>query len=98
MQQRLTIARATLHDPSVLFLDEPFTGLDLQATNVLKSHLRELHTERRTIIMTTHDIACGLEMCDRVAIQNRGRWVSVEPVDRIDRDRFETLYTEMLGR
>ena len=98
MQQRLTIARATLHDPSVLLLDEPFTGLDLQATNVLKSHLRELHTERRTIIMTTHDIACGLEMCDRVAIQNRGRWVSVEPVDRIDRDRFETLYTEMLGR
>ena len=97
MQQRLTIARATLHDPSVLLLDEPFTGLDLQATNVLKSHLRELHTERRTIIMTTHDIACGLEMCDRVAIQNRGRWVSVEPVDRIDRDRFETLYTEMLG-
>jgi ABC-type dipeptide/oligopeptide/nickel transport system ATPase component len=48
--------------------------------------------------MTTHDIACGLEMCDRVAIQNRGRWVAVEPVDRIDRDRFETLYTEMLGR
>ena len=98
MQQRLTIARATLHDPSVLFLDEPFTGLDLQATNVLKAHLRELHTERRTVIMTTHDISCGLEMCDRVAIQNKGRLVLLEPIDRIDRDRFEILYTEMLER
>jgi heme exporter protein A len=96
MQQRLTIARATLHDPSVLFFDEPFTGLDLQATNVLKDHLHELHTGKRTLIMTTHDMSCGLEMCDRVAIQNKGRFAMLESIDRIDRENFEKLYTETL--
>jgi len=96
MQQRLTIARATLHDPSVLFFDEPFTGLDLQATNVLKDHLHELHTGKRTLIMTTHDMSCGLEMCDRVAIQNKGRFAMLESIDRIDRKNFEKLYTETL--
>ena len=96
MQQRLSIARATLHDPSILFLDEPFTGLDLQATNVLKEHLHKLHTGKRTLIMTTHDISCGLEMCDRVAIQNQGKFVLMESLDHIDRENFENIYAEVL--
>ena len=98
MQQRVTIARATLHDPSVLFLDEPFTGLDLQATNVLKEYLHELHTVKRTLIMTTHDISCGLEMCDKVAVQSKGKFVLLESLDRIDRENFENLYMEALDR
>ena len=56
MLQRLSIARAILHDPSILFLDEPFTGLDLHASNILKKHLQRLHDRRRTILMITHDI------------------------------------------
>jgi len=96
MQQRLSIARATLHDPSILFLDEPFTGLDLQATNVLKQNLHRLHTGKRTLIMTTHDISCGLEMCDRVAIQNQGKFVLMKASDQIDRENFENIYTEAL--
>jgi heme exporter protein A len=98
MQQRLAIARATLHDPSVLFLDEPFTGLDLTATNGLKKKLHDLHTDKRTLIMTTHDISCGLEMCDKVAIQNKGKFLFLESIDRIDRESFETLYTETLEK
>jgi len=96
MQQRLAIARATLHDPSVLFLDEPFTGLDLQATSDLKDRLRGLHTGKRTILMTTHDISCGLEMCDRVAIQSRGKFSLFESVDCIDQSNFKNLYTKSL--
>ncbi len=98
MQQRLAIARATLHDPSVLFLDEPFTGLDLTATNGLKNKLHDLHTDKRTLIMTTHDISCGLEMCDKVAIQNKGKFLFLESINRIDRESFETLYTETLEK
>ena len=96
MQQRLSIARATLHDPPILFLDEPFTGLDLQATNILKEYLHKLHTGERTLIMTTHDISCGLEMCDRVAIQNQGKFVLMESLDHIDRENFENIYAEVL--
>ena len=96
MQQRLSIARVTLHDPSILFLDEPFTGLDLQATNALKQNLHKLHTGKRTLIMTTHDISCGLEMCDRVAIQNQGKFVFMKSLDHIDRENFKNIYTEAL--
>ena len=98
MQQRMAIARATLHNPSVLFLDEPFTGLDLSATNALKDQLHDLHTDKRTIIMTTHDISCGLEMCDRVAIQNKGKFLLLESIDRIDLENFEHFYTEVLEK
>ena len=98
MQQRMAIARATLHDPSVLFLDEPFTGLDLRATNALKDHLHDLHTGKRTIIMTTHDMSCGLELCDRVAIQNKGRFLLLESINCIDQENFETFYTEALKK
>ena len=97
MQQRLSIARAILHDPSVLFLDEPFTGLDLQGTNILKEHLHKLHTSKRTLVMTTHDISCGLEMCDKVAIQNQGKFVLMESLDRIDRENFKNIYAKALG-
>ena len=92
MLQRLSIARAILHDPKILFLDEPFTGLDLHASNVLKEHLKRLHDRRRTILMTTHDIACGLEMCDKVALQVQGRFAFLENIENAERDQFEAMY------
>ena len=98
MQQKMAIARATLHEPSVLFLDEPFTGLDLSATNALKEQLHDLHTDQRTLIMTTHDMSCGLEICDRVAIQNKGKFLLLESVDDIDSENFETFYIETLEK
>jgi len=92
MLQRLSIARAVLHDPAILFLDEPFTGLDLHATNVLKEHLQRLHDRRRTILMTTHDISCGLEMCDKVALQVQGKFAFLENIADVDNDQFESIY------
>jgi heme exporter protein A len=73
MVQRLAIARAILHDPSIMLLDEPYTGLDLQAADMLRSVLQELAASNRTVILTTHNLEQGLEMCDHAAILNRGR-------------------------
>ena len=92
MVQRLSIARAILHDPSILFLDEPFTGLDLHASNVLKENLQSLHNNKRTILMTTHDVSCGLEMCDKVALQVMGRFAFFEDVKGITKENFESMY------
>ncbi len=81
MVQRLSIARAILHDPAIMLLDEPYTGLDLQAADMLRGVLQELAASNRTVILTTHNLEQGLEMCDRVAILNKGRiaWQGERP-------------------
>jgi heme exporter protein A len=73
MVQRLSIARAILHDPNLMLLDEPYTGLDLQAADMLRGVLQELAAAERTVILTTHNLEQGLEMCNRAAILNRGK-------------------------
>jgi heme exporter protein A len=73
MVQRLAIARAILHDPAIMLLDEPYTGLDLQAADMLRLVLQELAAANRTVILTTHNLEQGLEMCHRAAILNRGK-------------------------
>jgi heme exporter protein A len=73
MVQRLAIARAILHDPAIMLLDEPYTGLDLQAADMLRMVLQDLAASKRTVILTTHNLEQGLEMCDRAAILNRGK-------------------------
>ena len=73
MLQRLTIARATLHEPDVLLLDEPYTGLDQEASRLLDELLRTEAARGRTILMITHDLEHGLGLADRLAILHRGR-------------------------
>ncbi len=92
MLQRLTIARAVIHNPSVLFLDEPYTGLDQHAAKSLTEQLAFLHTEKRALILTTHDIDRGLDTCDKAAIQVAGKFVRMDSIDEIDRKNFENLY------
>jgi len=75
MLQRLTIARATLHEPDVLLLDEPYTGLDPEAAQLLDDLLREESAHGRTILMITHDLTHGLGLADRLAILYGGRIV-----------------------
>lgn len=92
MQQRLALARAILHRPSLLLFDEPYTGLDPAAIKILAQLMMELHTGERTIVMTTHNLAHGLEVCDQVAIQAGGRIVYLQPRCQIDADSFESTY------
>ena len=72
MLQRLSIARALLHDPAILLLDEPYTGLDQDASAVLDDLLRHAHDEGRTILMTTHDLSRAATLPTRVVILSRG--------------------------
>ncbi len=71
-QQRLMIARALIHEPSIIFLDEPTVGLDPQARLDLWEILRALHAEGRTIVMTTHYMEEADRLCQRLAIVDRG--------------------------
>lgn len=73
MRQRLAVARAFLHDPSVLLLDEPFTSLDDRAIAVLQRLLREGLAAGKTIIMSTHQLREALELSSHVALLNRGK-------------------------
>jgi ABC-2 type transport system ATP-binding protein len=77
-QQRLMIARALSHEPEILFLDEPSVGLDPQARLDLWEVLRSMHGEGRTIIMTTHYMEEADQLCDRVAIMDRGKLLALD--------------------
>ncbi|HLK67887.1 MAG TPA: heme ABC exporter ATP-binding protein CcmA [Bryobacteraceae bacterium] len=73
MRQRLAVARAFLHEPSVLLLDEPFTALDDKAIAVLQRLLREALVAGKTIVMSTHQLREALELATHVALLNRGQ-------------------------
>jgi ABC-2 type transport system ATP-binding protein len=77
-QQRLMIARALIHEPRVIFLDEPTVGLDPQTRLSLWEILRSLHAEGRTIVMTTHYMEEADKLCDRVAIVDRGELLELD--------------------
>jgi len=73
MRQRLAVARAFLHEPSVLLLDEPFTALDDRAIAVLQRLLREARAAGKTIVLSTHQLREALELASHIALLNRGR-------------------------
>jgi len=98
MKQRLTLARALLHEPQVLLLDEPYTGLDQHGSRLFTEVLRGLKQEGRTILLVTHNLGEGLELCDRVIIQNRGELVFHALGEQLDRSGFEKLYFEAVEK
>jgi ABC-2 type transport system ATP-binding protein len=78
-QQRLAIALALVHDPEIVFLDEPTTGLDPQARLNLWDVIRSINTEqRKTVVLTTHYLEEAEELCDRVAIMDQARIVALD--------------------
>jgi len=96
MQQRLSIARALLHRPEIILLDEPETGLDQEAVSIL---WRELRSEGRnyTVVLTTHNLEKGLSLCDRMLILNRGKIVHESPSRGIDLVDLLKTYHENTG-
>ena len=82
-QQRLMITRALLHEPRVIFLDEPTVGLDPQARHALWDILRQLHSAGRTIVMTTHYMEEADELCGRLAIIDRGKLLALDTPERL---------------
>jgi heme exporter protein A len=97
MVQRLAIARAILPDPELMLLDEPYTGLDLQAADMLRSVLEELVAANRTVVLTTHNLEQGLEMCDRAAILHRGRITWQGQRAEVDLGGMKVIYRDATG-
>ena len=98
MQQRLSIARAVLHDPPILLLDEPDTGLDQQATRMLGELLLKLGAEQRAILMTTHHLERALELSRRVVILAGGQLAYEAPTRDLTREALQTAYAEASER
>ena len=92
MQQRLSVARAVLHRPQVLLLDEPYTGLDPNAAQVLTDLLAELAGEGCTVLLTTHNLERGLTASRRVVVLVRGRLVYDERGEAINPATFPDTY------
>jgi heme exporter protein A len=93
--QRCALARVLLHEPQLLFLDEPFTGLDLEARDLLVAVLREHNRRGTTVVMSTHDIALGLALCSSAIVLTLGRIAWQGAVDVHDAAGFEARYREL---
>ncbi|WP_243740719.1 ABC transporter ATP-binding protein [Streptomyces sp. 8K308] len=100
--QRLSIACALVHDPELVFLDEPTTGLDPQARRNLWDLLRAINSSGRTVVLTTHYLDEAEILCDRVAIMDAGRILKVgAPADLIAEvgvDTLEDVFLHLTGR
>lgn len=95
MLQRLSIARATLHDPEILLLDEPFSGLDLEASELLGGWLKSFVTNGKTVLMATHDLEQGLQGARRWAFVDQGSIAEeLTGTDTDIRDRYKKFLKE----
>ena len=89
MKRRLLIAKAMVHQPPILILDEPTAGVDVELRNNLWENVKKLNKEGVTIILTTHYLFEAQEMCDRIAIINRGDLVALDTTQKL-LDRIKT--------
>jgi ABC-2 type transport system ATP-binding protein len=96
MRQRLAIARALLHEPSLLFLDEPTSGLDPVAARMVTTLIRKLcHQQGRTIFMCTHNLAEAQRLCDRVGVIDRGVLRAIGTPQELARQLWQGLWVEI---
>ena len=96
MTQRVSIARAFVHDPKIMFLDEPYSGLDPHAAEVFDQLIGKMR-EGRTFVMVSHDLEKGLAMCTHALVLARGKVVAFEEKDALDEEAFARLYRETVG-
>jgi len=96
MLQRLSIARALLHRPDVLFLDEPYSGLDPHAMDILDNLIAQVRTQH-TFVMVSHDLVKGLELCSHALILAKGKVVRFDEKEFIDGETFAAEYRGIVG-
>jgi heme ABC exporter ATP-binding subunit CcmA len=97
MKQRLAIARAIIHKPKILLLDEPYTGLDLNGRRILTEMLREFQTKGITTVMVTHNIERGYEMGNRLVVIMDGEIAADLRKADISKEDFVNRYAGMMG-
>ncbi len=96
MQQRLTIARAFLHDPAIVLLDEPYTGLDKNASEMLNNVIATYNSPERAGIMTTHNIEQGYEIATHMAIIRRGELRYFASTKDISSSEVSSVYSAIV--
>jgi ABC-type multidrug transport system ATPase subunit len=95
MKQKLSLARALLHNPELVFLDEPFTGLDQEASMMLGEKILQLRN-KATTVLTTHELEQGFELCDKILILKSGRQVFFGHKEEIGED-IRQFYNKYLS-
>ena len=98
LQQRVSIARAMVHEPSVVLLDEPFTGLDAAGAAALTSALVALRSSGAALVLVTHNLDEGLSLATHVAIMTAGRFVRFEERGALDAPAYAAAYRELVAR
>ena len=96
MMQRVSIARALVHDPRIVLLDEPYSGLDPHAVDIFDELIASVRGDR-TFVMVSHDLAKGFSLCTHALVLARGRVVAFAPRDELDYDDFAVLYRKTVG-
>jgi len=97
MKRRLTLARALVNDPDIVFLDEPTTGLDPQARHLIWQRLRELTVQGKTLLLTTHFMDEAERLCHRLAILDHGRMVAEDTPRDLIAQHIEPQVVEVFG-
>ena len=92
MAQRLAILRGLIHDPSIVLLDEPYTGLDRAAAHALTERLHELRAAGRTLVLVTHELSRACELADRAVVLARGRVVHAAEGTGLELAALEQAY------
>ncbi|MFA6903080.1 MAG: ATP-binding cassette domain-containing protein [Gallionellaceae bacterium] len=97
MKRRLSLARALVNDPDIIFLDEPTTGLDPQARHLIWQRLRELTSQGKTLLLTTHFMEEAERLCHRLAILDHGRMIAEDTPHELIKHNIEPQVVEVFG-
>jgi len=97
MKRRLSLARALVNDPDIIFLDEPTTGLDPQARHLIWQRLRELTSQGKTLLLTTHFMEEAERLCHRLGILDHGRMIAEDTPREMIKKNIEPQVVEVFG-
>jgi len=100
MKRRLSIAKALVHSPKLLLLDEPSAGVDVELRDILWEFVRELNSQGTSILLTTHYLEEAEELCNRVAVINRGKLIALDTTQSLlkntEEETLENAYRKMI--
>lgn len=102
MKRRVNLAIGVIHQPSILFLDEPTVGVDVQTRNAIIQYLKELNKAGTTLIYTSHQLNEAEELCDSIALIDEGRIIAHDTLDQLmathQQDGLEGLFIQLTGK